>query len=217
MVGEFDLDHVVEMARRTFGRFAFAEGPRLDAPDVMTTRSHKSLTATSKEFKRPLSEIRIAWNTGVRATDPQAGTLLVLGEYINKVLFTQLRERSGDSYTPEASFKADSCSGIFRIKVQSSNDPEAVERRIFEALSTLKHSIDASELKRFSDRLELKLCKDAQSNDGILECMTERVLYGTSHHDIQVRTITTDAIRSAARKFLPSYKSGYVRLALAGQ
>ena len=127
-----------EMVQKSFGRFAFAEGPRLYVPNVGMTRGHKSISALSNGLKRPLSEIRIAWNTGVRATDPQAGILLALGEYLNKVLFTELREKSGDSYTPEASFKADSCSGIFKIKIQSSSNPELVERRIFDALATLK-------------------------------------------------------------------------------
>ena len=91
MVGEFNSDHVTEMVRKSFGKFAFAEGPRLVVPDVGMTRGHKSISALSNGLKRPLSEIRIAWNTGVRATDPQAGILLALGEYLNKVLFTELR------------------------------------------------------------------------------------------------------------------------------
>jgi predicted Zn-dependent peptidase len=217
MVGEFDSDQVTEMVQKSFGRFAFAEGPRLDVPNVGMTRGHKSISALSNGLKRPLSEIRIAWNTGVRATDPQAGILLALGEYLNKVLFTELREKSGDSYTPEASFKADSCSGIFKIKIQSSSNPELVERRIFDALATLKESIDAKELQRFSDKLELKRCKDAQRNDDILECMIERTLHGASPQDLQVKAITVGEIRSAARKFLPSHKSGYVRLTFVGR
>jgi len=217
MAGEFDPDQVNEMVRSSFGRFAFAEGPRLDVPNVGMTRGHKSISALSNGLKRPLSEIRIAWNTGVRATDPQAGTLLALGEYLNKVLFTELREKSGDSYTPEASFKADSCSGVFNIKIQSSNNPELVERRIFDALATLKKSIDAKELQRFSDKLELKRLKDAQRNDDILECMIERTLHGASPRDLQVKTITIGEIQSAAREFLPSHKSGYVRLTFVGQ
>ena len=169
LVGDFDTDQIKEMVRKSFGRFPFAEGPRLEVPQVGITRSHKSLNAVSKEFKRPLSEVLIAWNTGVGVTNPQAQTLFALGEYINKVLFSQLREKFGDTYTPEASFKVDSCSGIFEIKILSSNNPEAVERRIIEALATLKDTIDARELQRFSNRLELKRRKDAQNNDDLLE------------------------------------------------
>ena len=144
LVGDFDTDQIKEMVRKSFSRFPFAEGPRLEVPQVGITRSHKSLNAVSKELKRPLSEILIAWNTGVGVTHPQARTLLVLGEYINKVLFSRLREKFGDTYTPEASFKADSCSGIFEIRISSSNNPEAVERRIIEALATLKDTIDVA-------------------------------------------------------------------------
>lgn len=216
VAGEFDKNSVTDMVSKSFGRFPFAEGPMLDLPDVGITRDHKSLSAASKDLRRPLSEIRIAWNTGVRVTDVQAGTLLSLGEYLNKVLFTELREKSGDSYTPEASFKADSCSGIFEIKVQSSNNPEAVERRLFEALATLKRSVDAKELQRFSDRLELKRRKDALSNDDLLEGMIERTLHGASTRDFQVKSIAAAEIRAAASKYLPSHKGAYVRLALLG-
>ena len=98
LVGDFDTDQIKEMVRKSFSRFPFAEGPRLEVPQVGITRSHKSLNAVSKELKRPLSEILIAWNTGVGVTNPQARTLLALGEYINKVLFSQLREKFGDTY-----------------------------------------------------------------------------------------------------------------------
>jgi predicted Zn-dependent peptidase len=217
LVGDFDTDRIKEVVRKSFSRFPFAEGPRLEVPQVGITRSHKSLNALSKELKRPLSEILIAWNTGVGVTHPQAPTLLVLGEYINKVLFSRLREKFGDTYTPEASFKADSCSGIFEIRISSSNNPEAVERRIIEALTTLKDTIDARELQRFSDRLELKRRKDAQNNDDLLECMVDRALHGASTHDFEVNTISSVEIRSAARQFLPSHKGAYVRLALVGE
>jgi predicted Zn-dependent peptidase len=217
LVGDFASDQITEMVRKSFGRFPFADGPRLEVPHVGVTRSHRPLNAVSKELKRPLSEILISWNTGLAVTDPQARTLLALGEYINKVLFSQLREKFGDAYSPEASFKADSCSGVFEIKISSSNNPEAVERRVMEALGTLKDSIDARELQRFSDRLELKRRKDAQSNDDLLECMIERTLHGASTHDFEVRSITSEEIRTAARQFLPSHKGAYVRLALVGQ
>jgi predicted Zn-dependent peptidase len=217
LVGDFDTDRIKEVVRKSFSRFPFAEGPRLEVPQVGITRSHKSLNALSKELKRPLSEILIAWNTGVGVTHPQARTLLALGEYINKVLFSRLREKFGDTYTPEASFKADSCSGIFEITISSSNNPEAVERRIIEALTTLKDTIDARELQRFSDRLELKRRKDAQNNDDLLECMVDRALHGALIHDFEVNTISSEEIRSAARQFLPSHKGAYVRLALVGE
>ena len=138
LVGDFDTDQIKEMVHKSFTRFPFAEGPQLEVPLVGITRSYKPLNAVSKELKRPLSEILIAWNTGVGVTNPQARTLLALGEYINKVLFSRLREKFGDTYSPKASFKVDSCSGIFEIKISSTNNPEAIERRIIEALATLK-------------------------------------------------------------------------------
>ena len=217
LVGDLDTDQIKEMVCKSFSRFPFAEGPRLEVPQVGITRSHKPLNAVSKELERPLSEILIAWNTGVGVTNPQARTLLALGECINKVLFSQLREKFGDTYSPKASFKVDSCSGIFEIKISSTNNPEAVERRIIEALATLKNSIDVRELQRFSNRLELKRRKDAQNNDDLLRCMVDRALHGASTHDFVVKTITSGEVRTAARQFLPSHKGAYVRLALVGQ
>jgi predicted Zn-dependent peptidase len=216
LAGEIDEGSVTEMVRASFGRFAFAQGPMLDLPDVGVTRNHKSITAASKDLQRPLCELHFAWNTGVRVTDTQAGTLLALGEYLNKVLFTELREKSGDTYTPEASFKADCCSGVFAIKVQSSHNPEAVERRLFDALASLKQSVDAKELQRFSDRLELKRRKDALSNDDLLDGMLERALHGASARDVQVRSIAASDIRAAASTYLPAHKGAYVRMALMG-
>jgi predicted Zn-dependent peptidase len=217
LVGEFEPEQVAGLVRKAFGRFDFAEGPMLDLPLVGATRNYKALSATSNELTRPLSENRIAWSTGVRITDPQAGVLFALGQYLNKVLFNELREKFGDTYSPEASFKADNCSGTFEIKIQSSNSPEAVERRLFETLATLKTSVDEKELQRFGDKLELNRLKDAQSNDDMLECMLDRTLHGGSSHDFQVSSITAEDIKAAARRFLPAHKGAYVRLAMIGQ
>ena len=217
LVGEFNQEEVTGLIRKTFGRYDFAEGPTLDLPQVGLTGSYKALHAASKELTRPLSENRIAWSTGVCIADPEARTLLALGQYVNKVLFKELREKSGDTYSPEASFKADHCSGIFEIKVQSSNDPAGVEHRIFETLAALKTSVDEKELQRFSDRFELQRLRDAQNNDDILECMLDRTLHGGSSHDFQVKGITAEDIKAAARRFLPAHKGAYVRLAMIGQ
>jgi predicted Zn-dependent peptidase len=217
LVGEIDPGSLGEMVRKSFGRFPFAEGEMLDLPHVDATRSHVSLGGVSKELRRPMSEMRIAWSTGVAVTKPEARTLMALGEYLNKVLFTELREKSGDSYTPEATFDTDGCCGIFEIKIASSNRPEGVERRLFEALATLKDTLDPKELQRFSDRLELKRRQGAQDNDELLECMVERALYGGSSHDFRIETITVEEIRAAARSHLPHYKGPYVRLTLLGR
>lgn len=217
LVGELDPAGIAETVRKSFGGFAFAEGPMLDLPHVGATRSHVALGGVSKELRRPLSEMRIAWSTGVVVTSPQARALMALGEYLNKALFSELREKSGDSYTPEAAFETDGCSGIFQIKVTSSNNPEGVERRLFEALASLKDALDPQELRRFSDRLELKRRQGAQDNEELLECMVDRALHGGSSHDFRIEAVTVDEIRAAARTHLPPYRGPYVRLALLGQ
>ena len=42
-------------------------------------------------------------------------------------------------------------------------------------------------------------------------------VHGASSHDFEVRGITVDDIRAAARNYLPTHKGAYVRLALFGQ
>ena len=59
--------------------------------------------------------------------------------------------------------------------------------------------------------------KIAQSNDEILTCMQDRVLHGRSCRDFQVKSITAAEIKTAARRFLPTYKGAYVRLAMMVQ
>jgi predicted Zn-dependent peptidase len=217
LVGEFDSETIGEMVRKSFGGYAFAQGPRLEVPQVGVTRAHVALNGVSKELQRPMSEMRIAWNTGVGVTHPQARTLMALGEYLNKVLLSELREKSGDSYTPEARFDTDSCSGIFEIKIASSNNPEGVERRLFEALAKLKDRLEPKELRHFSDRLELKRRQGAQNNAELVECMVERTLHGAASHDFEIGSITVDEIVAAARTYLPAHKGAYVRLVLLGQ
>jgi len=68
LVGEFDSDTIGEMVRKSFGGYAFAQGPRLEVPQVGVTRAHVALSGVSKELQRPMSEMRIAWNTGVGVT-----------------------------------------------------------------------------------------------------------------------------------------------------
>ena len=217
LVGEFDPDSIGEMVRKSFGRFAFAEGPKLDVPQVGVTRSHVALNGVSKELQRPMSEMRIAWNTGVGVTDPHARTLLALGEYLNKVLFSELREKSGDSYTPEATFNTDSCSGIFEIKIASSNNPEGVERRIFERLG------HAERCARSHGAPALQRSARAEASPGRAEQRRPSGVHGRADaaRRLQPRfrgqDITVDDIRAAARNYLPSHKGAYVRLALLGQ
>lgn len=217
LAGEFDPGEMTALIHRSFGRFEFAQGPILDLPHVEATRDYKALSASSKEFTRPLSENRIAWSTGVRITDSEAGALLALGEYLNKVLFKEIREKSGDAYSPEAVFNADSCSGVFEIKIRSSTKPDAVEHKIFKTLASLRTDIDEKELRRISNKFELQRLKIAQSNDEILTYMQDRVLHGCSSRDFQVKSIAAADIKTVARRFLPSYKGAYVRLAMLGQ
>jgi predicted Zn-dependent peptidase len=164
-----------------------------------------------------MSEVKIACNTGVRITDKDARVLLALSEYLNSALFAKLREEDGETYTPEASYEPDPYSGIFKVAISTSEDPERIERKTLETIEKMKSDIDPRELKRFRDRVEFARRKNAEASEEILERLVERVLYGASAGDLAIATVSREEMLAAARKFLPSHRHAYVRLALRGR
>jgi predicted Zn-dependent peptidase len=217
LVGSVEPDAVAKLTNEHFGRYAFAEGPRLEIPHVAVTRAYKGLTEPSYELQRPMSDLKIAWNTGVCVANAEARVLLALGEHLNTALFDELREKDGDTYTPEVSFEPDACSGIFTISISSSKDPQRVEKRVFDVIDKMKSDIDGKELVRLRDRIELKRRKDKHKNEAQLEGLVERTLHGAAVDDLAVETVTREEMLGAARKYMPSHRQAYVRLALKGQ
>lgn len=216
LVGSIDPGSVEKLVEEHFGRYAFGAGPRLEIPPVHVTRAYKGLSEASHELQRPMSDLRLAWNTGVCLTNAEAGVLLALSEYLNTALFDELRE-NGDTYTPEVSYVPDTCSGVFKIWISSSKDPQRVEKRVFDVVESLKTDIDAKELTRLRDRNQLKRRKEVNDNATLLHCLVARTLHGTSLHDLATETVTRDELLVAARKYLPSHRQAYVRLALQGR
>jgi predicted Zn-dependent peptidase len=217
VVGGVDPAELEDLVARHFGTYAFAEGPRLEVPRVEVTRAYKPLTEPSFEMQRPMSELRIAWNTGVCFNGADARILLALGHYLNTELFDELREKDGDTYTPDVVYEPDTCSGIFRISISSSKDPQKVEKKVFEVIDKMRSSIDAKELARLRDKITLKRCKESGDNQAQLDRMVDRVIDGVSVDDLAVETVTEAEMLEAARKYLPTHKNAYVRLALKGQ
>lgn len=217
LVGSVEPADVERLVQQHFGRFPFAEGPRLDIPTVAVTRAYRGLIEPSRELRRPMVDLRLAWNTGVCIASSEAPTILALSEYLANALFDELREKDGDAYTPEVRYEPDGCSGVFKISISTSKDPEKVEQRVFDVIEMLKAEIDAGDLTRLSDRLLLKRRKDASDNDVTLDCLIERTIDGASLHDVTVENVTSDGLLAAARKHLPSHRHAYVRLALQGQ
>jgi len=217
VAGQIDPEQLQALARRHFGRYAQASGPLLEFPAVGPTRAHKSLKGRSSELTAPLSHLRMAWNTGVRITDKDAAAVVALADYINRKLFNRLREEYGDSYSPDASFDPDGCSGIFSVSVDTSTDPEKVERRVIDTFDSLKHEIDIKELSRFRSRMELKRRRDALSNEALIDRMVDRVTEGASQLDLHPESVTVDELKTAAQTYLPGFREGYVRLVLSGQ
>jgi predicted Zn-dependent peptidase len=217
LVGSIDPGAVEKLANEHFGRFAFAEGARLQIPQVAVTRTYKGLTGASYELQRPMTDLRIAWNTGVCVTSAEARVLLALREYLNTALFDELREKDGDTYTPEVKYEPDACSGVFKIAISSSKDPQSVEKKVFEVIDKMKSDIDVKELTRLQNRIALKRCKEANDGEALLDRLVARTLDGTSVDDLAVETVTREEMLAAARKYMPSHRQAYVRLALEGQ
>ncbi|MDQ8700623.1 insulinase family protein [Hyphomicrobium sp. LHD-15] len=217
LVGSVELGDVERLVQTHFGKYAFAQGPLLQLPQVAVTKSYKGLTEKSFELAGPMTDVKIAWNTGACVASNEARVLLALSEYLYTALFDDLREKDGDSYTPEVSFDPDSCSGIFRIGIASSKDPKKLEKRVFEVVDRLKSDIDDRELARIRDRVELKRRTESRDNQALLARLMDRTLYGASVDDLAVETVTRDEMLDAARRYLPSHRNAYVRLALKGQ
>jgi predicted Zn-dependent peptidase len=217
LVGSVEPDAVGKLINEHFGRFAFAEGPRLEIPRVPVTCAYKALAEPSFELQRPMSDLKIAWSTGACVSSDSARVLLALGEYLNTALFDELREKDGDTYTPEVKYEPDACSGIFSIGISSSKDPQRVEKKVFDVIDRMKSDIDEKELARLRDRIELRRRKDAHSNEALLDGLVEKTLHGAAVDDLPVETVTREEMLAAARQYMPSHRHGYVRLALNGQ
>ena len=215
LVGSIEPDAVAKLVNEHFGRFAAAEGPRLAIPHVAVSAP----TAAHRDFVRvatPDVGSKLAWNTGVCLDSPDARVLLALSEYLNTALFDELREKDGDTYTPEVHYETDACSGIFNISISSSKDPHKVEKKVFDVIEKMKTDIDAG-ASRLRDRVALKRCKEAKKNEAMLEGLVERTLYGAAADDIAIETVTREEMIAAARRYMPSHRQAYVRLALKGQ
>lgn len=217
LVGTVEPAAVEDLVKEHFGGYAFAEGPLLQIPQVAVTHTYKALTAASPELEKPMSNLKIAWNTGVRVTDGDARVLLALSQYLNTALFNELRDKDGDTYTPEVSYEPDCCSGIFKITISSSKDPQKVEKKIFEVIDKMKSDIDPKELGRLRDLVEFKRRKDVTDNQALLDRMVDRVVDGASVDDLALEAVTREEMLAAACRYLPSHRHSYVRLALKGQ
>ena len=217
LAGGFDPDLTGGMVLKSFGGFPYARGPMLAVPQAPVTVVHRAFSALSAELRRPLSQVKIAWNTGVSVTHAEAKVVLALSEYLNAMLFRSLRERHGDAYAPVASYQPDECSGIFEINIPSTEASRRLERKVFDGITALKANIDASELLRFRDRVELKRRKNAESNEAVVERLVQRAVDGGSIYDLNLETVTPDNVLAAARKYLPAYEGAYVRLSLIGR
>jgi predicted Zn-dependent peptidase len=215
MVGQFEPDQVALQIDQCFGKYPYARGPYLAMPTPGVTRAYHALAGVTHELRHPLSQLLIGWNTGVRAKDPDAGALVTLCDCLNEVLFKQLREQQADSYAPEVEYRPDGYSGIISMALPSSKHPATLEKRALECIQTLKMDLDAEEFARLHDRAELRRRKLASSPEAQVDVMVRKAIDGAVIDEMP-DTIKRDELIAVARKYLPSHKGGYVRLALTG-
>lgn len=216
LAGDFEPAAMRDLAEQHFGGVSYAAGPMLELPRVGITRSYHAMSGKTGDLKRPLSEIRIAWNTDIPIGHPEARTLIALSACANEALFTELREKHGDAYSPEVAYDPDACSGVFTVNVGTSKHPDKVEQRIFSIFDRLKNKLDPAELNRFKERWELKLAKAADSGDTRIQTMAARVVDGCAAEDLDIGSVSYQEVSEAARKYLPRYKGAYVRVSLMG-
>jgi hypothetical protein len=217
LAGGMDASVVAEIVSKCFGAFPTAQGPMLALPQAPITRSYRTFMASSRALRRPLSKTKIAWNTGIGVTHPDATVVLALSEHLNAMLFRQLRGAHGDSYAPSASYDPDKCSGILVIDIPSTQAPHRTERKVLDGVAELKANIDVGELGRMRHRLELRRRKSAESNEAIVERLMQRTVEGASLPDFALDAVTHDGVLAAARRYLPSYRGAYVRLSIVGR
>jgi hypothetical protein len=132
------------------------------------------------------------------------------------VLFKRLREQHGDTYTPEVEYRPDGYSGVVIIALPSSKHPAMLEKRALESIQSLKMDLDAGELKRLRDRAELRRKRLASSPEAQVDTMVRRAIDGAAIEEMRPEAVNRDELVAAARKYLPTHKGGYVRLALTG-
>jgi len=216
LVGDVEPSRMCALAGQHFGRFPFASGTLLAVPRVGSTRAYQRISGTASDLSNPLSEIRIAWNTGVAIGDPDARVLLALGEYMSEMLFSELREKDGDAYSPQAYYEPDSCSGIFTIIATTRKPLEELEERIFSILEPLRERIDPEELRLYRERWELKRLKVAESSDSMLEALVARLVEGCAMEDLDINSVSPQEIITAARRYLPRHTGAYVCVNLRG-
>lgn len=216
VVGDVEASWVADLAERYFGKYPIASGAMLEMPPAQPTKKYMKIAGLSSELSRPLSDVRLAWNTGATITHPDACALLALGDYVNEMLFRELRERDGASYSPEAYFEPDDCSGILSLSVKTSERPETIERRICSILNAIKNGVDATELELYRERWELQRLKVAESADSLLQSLVDRVINGCALEDLDINSVDAERLTEAARKYLPDYKGPYFYMELRG-
>lgn len=217
LVGALEPTAVNGLVQKHFGGAAFARGPLLKIPQVTVTRAYKELASYSPDLERPMCTVKMAWNTGVRVTDADARVLLALSQYVNTALYSELRDRDGDTYSPQVTYEPDAYSGIFAIEVMSSRRPRQIEKRVFEIIDRVKSSIETRELCRWRDSVELRRRKTLSDNHELLDTMVDRVIQGASINDLVIKEVTREEMLAAASRYLPSHRRAYVRLALEGR
>lgn len=199
-----------------FGRYARKQAATLHIPELPRTSNYRRLTKRVRDLDGPLSELEIAWNTGVTIRHRDAAALTLLAEYTSTVLFERVREESGDSYAPQSGFETNAHAGIFSVFLTTTKDPRKVERRLLNILSNVKKHVSERELVRLRERLQLTRRRELRVDQALLDNMMRRNTDGLAPADLDIGAVSGEQVSAIAAQYLPGYRGAYVRLARMG-
>jgi hypothetical protein len=103
--------------------------------------------------------------------------------------------------------------GVLDIQLTTTKSPKLVEKRVLESLSEIKEGINARELRRLKERVELARRREWRDDALVLDNMAMRNRVGVAYPDLDVFRVTADDLKEAAHRYLPAYQGGYVRMA----
>ncbi len=199
-----------------FGSYPKRKGPAFAVPPVPPTAKYHRLTRRVRDLSAPLSDLEVAWNTGVTVRHKDAAVLTMVAAYLNSVLFDRLREQNGDAYSPEASFEPNEYSGIFYLYLATTKNPRKLERNVFKVIDEIKRGVPERQLARFREQLELTRRREKREDNSLLDNMVQRNLFGVAVSDLDTHAISAEQVAEAARRYLPRYRGRYVRLVRVG-
>ncbi len=171
LVGDFDADAAIDMAKRYFGRIPRG---KIDPPPVLTEEpkpiSHRRLSAEADTNPR----VQIRYHTVAIGHTDEAALDLLSGLLSGKTgrLFKRLVTKKEVAIgTPRGENRARKYAGYFEldVTVKEGHDPEDVERLVMEEIDKLrKGEITDRELQKVKNQVLARSVRRLKSNVGLM-------------------------------------------------